>query len=71
MHITRDIPIDIVTAIQDVPLPRNVGDIRRFLGMVNQMGKFIPNLAQKTKSLRDLLVQENLWTWGEFPTEIF
>ena len=37
-----------------------MGDICRFLGMVNQMGKFIPNLAQKTKPLRDLLVQENL-----------
>ena len=32
----------------------NVGDVHRFLGMVNQMGKFIPNLAEKTKHLREL-----------------
>ena len=36
---------DKVTAIQEVSLPRNVGDIRRFLGMVNQMGKFIPDAS--------------------------
>ena len=40
-----------VKAIQEVPIPKNVGDVRRFLGMVNQMGKFSPNLAEKTKPL--------------------
>ena len=40
-----------VKAIQEVPIPKNVSDVRRFLGMVNQMGKFSPNLAEKTKPL--------------------
>ena len=40
-----------VKAIQEVPIPKSVGDVRRFLGMVNQMGKFSPNLAEKTKPL--------------------
>ena len=44
-----------VKAIQEVPTPKNVGDIRRFLGMVNQLGKFSPNLSEKTRPLRDLL----------------
>ena len=34
-------------------------------GMVNQMNKFCPNLADITKPLRDLLIKDNLWTWGE------
>ena len=40
-----------VKAIQKVPKPKNVGDVRRFLSMVNQLGKFSPNLAEKTKPL--------------------
>ena len=34
-----------VIAIRRVRTPQNVGDVRRFLGMVNQMSKFSPNLA--------------------------
>ena len=55
---------DKVAAIQKVPAPQNVRDVRRFLGMVNQKGKFTPNLADRTKPLRDLLQKESNWTWG-------
>ena len=55
---------DKVTAIQKVPAPQNVKDVRRFLGMVNQMGKFTPNLAERTKPFRDLLQKESDWIWG-------
>ena len=36
-----------------------------FLGMVNQMGKFSPNLAESTQPLRELLIKTNQWVWGE------
>ena len=42
-----------VKAIQGMPIPKNVSDVRRFLGMVNQLGKFSPNLAEKTNPLRE------------------
>ena len=29
------------------------------------MSKFIPNLAEITQPMRELLVKDNLWTWGE------
>ena len=54
-----------VRAIQDVQPPQNVGDVRRFLGMCNNLSKFSPNLAEKTKPLRELLNKRNQWTWGE------
>ena len=44
-----------VQAIMEMEQPTNVGDIRRFLGMANQLGKFSPKLATITKPLRDLL----------------
>ena len=56
---------DKVIAIQRVRMPQNVGDVRRFLGMVNQMSKFSPNLAEETQPLRELLIKDNEWVWGE------
>ena len=54
-----------VSAIGHFSTPNNVGDIRRFLGMVNQLSKFSPNLAETTQPLRELLVKDNAWVWGE------
>jgi len=56
---------DKVVAIQKVRTPANVGDVRRFLGMANQMSKFSPNLADMTQPLRELLIKGNQWVWGE------
>ena len=56
---------DKVVAIQKVQTPVNVGDVRRFLGMANQLSKFSPNLADMTQPLRELLVKGNQWMWGE------
>ena len=36
-----------VAAIVDMPTPSNIGDIHQYLGVANQMSKFIPNLAEK------------------------
>ena len=40
-----------VQAIQEFRRPKNIGDIRRFLGMCNHLAKFAPNLAEVTKPL--------------------
>ena len=54
---------DKVSAIQKAGTPQNTGNIRRFLGMINQLSKFLPNLAEETHPLRDLLVKGKAWTW--------
>ena len=56
---------DMVRAIQEVQPPKTVSDIRRFFGMYNHLSKFAPNLAEKTKLLRELLNKHNQWTWEE------
>ncbi len=58
-------------AMQDLTPPQNVSEVRRFLGSLNQMGKFIPNLAEKTKPIRDLLVKTNEFIWGQSQQETF
>ena len=56
---------DKVAAIVHFRTPTCVGDIRRFLGMANQLSKFALLLADKTKPLRDLLSNKNQWCWEE------
>lgn len=62
---------DRVNAIRDMNAPTDISGVRRFLGMVNQMGKFSPNLAEKTKPIRDLLSKNNLWTWDNAQEQAF
>ncbi|PFX25529.1 Transposon Tf2-9 polyprotein [Stylophora pistillata] len=60
-----------VKAIVDMTEPKDIGELRRFLGLVNHLMKFSPNLAEKTKPLRDLLKKENAWVWGPAQQEAF
>ena len=39
--------------------------------MVNQLGKFSPNIAELTKPLRDLLSVKNSWVWGSSQIDAF
>eukprot|EP00117_Sycon_ciliatum_P026714 scpid19450/ scgid21866/ Transposon Ty3-I Gag-Pol polyprotein; Gag3-Pol3; Transposon Ty3-2 TYA-TYB polyprotein; Capsid protein; p24; Spacer peptide p3; Nucleocapsid protein p11; Ty3 protease; p16; Spacer peptide J; Reverse transcriptase/ribonuclease H; p55; Integrase p52; Integrase p49 len=45
---------DKLLAIQQLQLPQTLTDVRRFLGMVTYLGKFIPQLSQTTEPLRKL-----------------
>ena len=60
-----------IKAITDMAEPQNIADLRRFLGLVNHLMKFCPNLAEKTKPLRDLLKKESAWVWGTAQQEAF
>ena len=50
-------------AIANVPAPKNIKEVRLFLGMVNGLSKFTDHLADKMKPLRDLLSKKNAWVW--------
>ena len=54
---------DKLQAIMEMKNPANVTEVRRFLGMVYQMSKFAPHLADKAKPLRDLVSPKNQWSW--------
>ena len=43
--------------------PANLKELRRFLGMVNQLAKFTPNLAEISQPLRELLSKRTTWCW--------
>ena len=54
---------DKVKAIKEYPTPKSITDIRRWMGMVNQLSKFIPNLSDKIKPLREFLCKNATWVW--------
>ena len=62
---------DKVAAIVNMEEPTTVKELRRFLGMVNQLSKFMPHLAEMTKPLRDLLSKKNEWMWGQAQKQAF
>ena len=53
-----------VSAILEMPPPQNIHELGRFMGMVNQLGKFVPNLSEKTDPVRLLLSKKYAWEWG-------
>ena len=44
---------DKVAAVIDLPVPKNVHEVRVFLGMVNHLSKFAEHLPDKTKPIRE------------------
>ena len=50
-----------VEVVLKVIEPEDVSSLRRFLGMVNQLGKFIPKLSEVIEPQRQLPSQKNSW----------
>jgi len=62
---------DKVQAIVHLPEPEDVSALRRFQGMVKQLGKLIPNLAEETKPLGGLLSTKSERLWDTAQTKAF
>ena len=58
-------------ATQQMETPKSVSELRRFLGMVNQLGKFSHNIAELSKPLRELLSAKKAWFWTQTQDEAF
>lgn len=54
---------DKVSGIRDMTPPTNITELRRFLGMTNQLMKFVPHLTDTTAPLRQLLGKDTEWLW--------
>ncbi|KAF7659395.1 hypothetical protein LDENG_00298790 [Lucifuga dentata] len=62
---------DKVRAVINMEEPTDVSGVRRFLGMVNHLGKCLLHLAEKTQPLRELLRAKNVWLWGDAQQRAF
>ena len=60
-----------VKAIQNLSPPENIHELRRFLGMINFLGKFIPHLSDELQPLQNLLKADVMWNWSSNQNECF
>ena len=56
---------DKIAAIKDATTPKDVSQLRSFLGILNYYNKFLPNLSTTLKPLHSLLCKEARWSWQE------
>ena len=52
-----------IKAIVEMEAPKDVPELRRFLGMVGFLGRFIPSLSTVLHPLNTLLHKDFAWTW--------
>lgn len=53
-----------VTAIQKAPSPKNVTELKAYLGLLNYYNKFLPNLSTVLVPVHKLLWKDAKWNWG-------
>ena len=58
-------------AIIEAPEPKNIQELRSFLGLLNYYAKFIPNLASLLYPLHELLRKDCRWHWTKKCSEVF
>ena len=58
-------------AITNFKTPVNITELRRFLGMAQQLAKFTPELSNCSAPLRDLLSTKNQWLWTDVHNKAF
>lgn len=54
-----------ISAIDKIPNPKNIEDVQKFLGVVNYIRDFIPNLPSLTVNIRNLLKKDSEFLWLE------
>ena len=60
-----------VEAIHSLKTPTDVKSLKRFLGMVNYLAKFLPKLSEMTQPLRNLEKKNVVWEWNSTHDEVF
>ena len=53
-----------ISAVMNMPQPTDVASVRRFLGMVQYLAKFLPQLSDMTQPLRVLTQKDIDFSWG-------
>ena len=60
-----------VQGITEMTAPKDKQQLQSFLGMVNYMGTFMPNLSHHTEPLRAMLKKDNVFHWEDQQTRSF
>ena len=58
-------------AIRDAPSPKNLTQLKSYLGLLSYYGRFLPNLSNVLFPLYRLLRRQTPWTWSKTEEETF
>ena len=51
--------------------PTNINELRRYLGVINYLAKFLPHMTDVIYPLRNLTKDDIKWTWTESQQQAF
>ena len=60
-----------IQAIKQMQPPNSATETRSFLGLVNTVARFVPNLAAMTEPIRQFTHKNSPWSWGREQSEAF
>ena len=60
-----------ISAICQLDEPSDIAGLRRFLGMINYLGRYLPNISTVLRPLNNLLEKNAAWTWGPAQSQAF
>lgn len=69
-HVVRP-DVEKVEAIRNVQLPQNITELKQVMDMVHYLGRYLPNLADITRHLNDLLRADKAWLWSPAQEQAF
>lgn len=53
-----------VAAVVNSPIPKNIKQVRQFMGLASYFRKFIPDFANRTACITKLTKHDQKWEWG-------
>jgi hypothetical protein len=62
---------DKIAAIENLPVPQNVSQLRAALGLVNYYSRFIPNISTILRPMYALLAKGTRWQWTHLCDQSF
>lgn len=57
--------------IKNKPSPTNRTELQSFLGKIQYMSQYIPNMSERTAPLRGLLKKDSSWEWTQSHETVF
>ena len=60
-----------VRAVIEMEQPKDISEVRRFLGFIQYLSKFLPSLSDESAPLRKLVEKDTAWHWGRSQEDSF
>ncbi|XP_039308185.1 uncharacterized protein LOC120358336 [Solenopsis invicta] len=60
-----------ISAVQNFPVPKNIKNVRQFLGLAGYYRRFIPNFSKIANPLSNLLKKDVAFKWNDTTQEAF